>query len=114
MLKRTLIAWCLAPLLLTGMAFAAQRYHSAGAATRTVTTYSGEVNERTADRFVQLISHNVNRVIGLKVDPRATVLHRRAVQIDKFEAASQRGGEDTPKRIKRALSQGSRIVRLGT
>jgi hypothetical protein len=67
MLKRTLIAWCFAPVFLTGIAFAAQRYHSAGAAGRSVSTYSGEVNERTAARFVQLISHNVNRVIGLRV-----------------------------------------------
>lgn len=67
MFKPTLVAWCFAPVLLAGIAFAAQKHQSADAATRTVIEYSGEVNERTADRFAQVISNNVDRVIGLKI-----------------------------------------------
>lgn len=67
MLKPTLVAWCFAPVLLAGIAFAAQKHQSVDAATRTVIEYSGHVNARTANRFAQLISRNVDRVIGLKI-----------------------------------------------
>ena len=68
MLKRTLAALCLPPMVLTSAALAAHKHHPTNAAAaRTVIEYSGQVNERTANRFAHVISHNVDRVIGLKI-----------------------------------------------
>jgi len=67
MLKRMLAVLCLLPMLLTSAVFAARQHHSAKATARTVIQYSGQVNERSANRFAEVISRNVDRVIGLKV-----------------------------------------------
>lgn len=67
MRKRAIVAWCAVPLLLTGIAVAAQRQHSTGAASKSVTVYSGEVSPTNADRFVRLVSRHVDSVIGLKL-----------------------------------------------
>jgi len=60
---------CIASALLlagvTSSSIAAPPTHAVAA--RTVVTYTGAVNVHTADRFLDLISRNVDKVIGLKV-----------------------------------------------
>jgi hypothetical protein len=66
MVRRKSIAWALAlTAFSTSSAAAPHRAHMA--ASRNVVTYTGQINVRTADRFLQLVSRNLDKVIGLKV-----------------------------------------------
>jgi hypothetical protein len=67
-MQNRIFAWAVTAALLTTSSGATQRrkpIHRPAA--RTVIVYTGEVNAKTADRFLSTMSRNVDKVIGAKV-----------------------------------------------
>ncbi len=67
-MQNRFFAWAVTAALLTSSSGEAQKRKLTRApAARTVIIYTGEVNAKTADRFLSTMANNVDKVIGVKV-----------------------------------------------